>query len=150
MTRKGLVRAIASFLRENNIRKPVAIPRKTIHISDDDGNCRDLTFKGVDKQAPFTIDDVETIIDTCLYVIQESIKRGEPVTIHGFGSLGVKYRKPRSTYKYGTKERVAVPGRYIPKFSFGNDLRMCAKIYEISLGSDVDNTDVPEIEEEEG
>lgn len=133
MNRKGLVRGIAAFLRDNNIRKPVAIPKKTLHISDDDGNVKDIVIKGMDKQAPFTVDDVETIIDTCLYVIQESLKKGEPVTIQGFGSLGLKYRKARSTKKIGTTERQEIPGRYVPKFSFGNDLRVCAKLYELSL-----------------
>lgn len=133
VNRKGLVRGVAAFLRDNNIRKPVAIPKKTLHISDDDGNVKDIVIKGMDKQAPFTVDDVETIIDTCLYVIQESLKKGEPVTIQGFGSLGLKYRKARSTKKIGTTERQEIPGRYVPKFSFGNDLRVCAKLYELSL-----------------
>lgn len=143
MNRKGLVRGIAAFLRDNNIRKPVAIPKKTLHISDDDGNVKDIVIKGMDKQAPFTVDDVETIIDTCLYVIQESLKKGEPVTIQGFGSLGLKYRKARSTKKIGTTERQEIPGRYIPKFSFGNDLRVCAKLYELSLNDAGDEDPTP-------
>lgn len=133
MNKKKLIQNIADVLRTNNIRKPVASPKKVFHISDDDGNSKDFTLKSAERKVPYTINDVETIVDTCLYVIEESLKRGEAVSIAGFGSLGLRYRKARSTKKFGTDERIDVDARYVPKFSFGNNLRMCAKVYELSL-----------------
>lgn len=134
MNKKDLIRHVSDLLRENNIKKPVSVPKQVFHISDDEGNTKDFTVKKTDKKVIYTIDDVGVIVDACLCVIQNALKRGEPVSIHGFGSLGLHYRKPRMTKQIGTDNDVTIEGRYVPKFSFGNDLRMCAKVYELSLG----------------
>lgn len=147
MNRKELVRRIASVMRENNVRKPVSSPKQVFHISDDDGNTKDFVIRKTDKSVLFTADDVEAIVDACLFVIEEAMKRGEPVSIRGFGTLGLKYRKPRATKKLGTDEWVDIDARYVPKFTFGNDLRMCAKVYELSLQDNVLSNPLPVFDE---
>ncbi|MBP5462526.1 MAG: HU family DNA-binding protein [Lachnospiraceae bacterium] len=104
MNRREFVRRIANVMRENNIRKPVSSPKQVFHISDDEGNKKDFVVKKTDKSVLFTVDDVEAVVDACLYVIEESLKRGVPVCIRGVGSLGLKYRKPRATKRPGTEE----------------------------------------------
>ena len=47
----------------------------------------------------------------------------------------------------GTGEWVEIDARYIPKFSFGNDLRLCAKIYELSLNDSNPETNFPIIDD---
>lgn len=133
MNKKDFIKCVSELLRANDIKKPVSIPKQVFHISDNEGNSKDFTIRKTDKSVLYTKDDVAAIVDACLYVIQESLKRGEPVSFHGFGTLGLNYRKPRATKCVGTEEDVVIEGRYVPKFSFGNDLRMCAKIYELSL-----------------
>jgi len=147
MNRKELVRRVASVMRENNVRKPVSSPKQVFHISDDDGNTKDFVIRKTDKSVLFTADDVEAIVDACLFVVEDAMKRGEPVSIRGFGTLGLKYRKPRATKKLGTDEWVDIDARYIPKFTFGNDLRMCAKIYELSLQDNVLSEPLPVFDE---
>lgn len=147
MNRKELVRRVASVMRENNVRKPVSSPKQVFHISDDDGNTKDFVIRKTDKSVIFTADDVEAIVDACLFVIEDAMKRGEPVSIRGFGTLGLKYRKPRATKKLGTDEWVDIDARYIPKFTFGNDLRMCAKVYELSLQDNVLSEPLPVFDE---
>ena len=147
MNRKELVRRVASVMRENNVRKPVSSPKHVFHISDDDGNTKDFVIRKTDKNVLFTADDVEAIVDACLFVIEDAMKRGEPVSIRGFGTLGLKYRKPRATKKLGTDEWVDIDARYIPKFTFGNDLRMCAKVYELSLQDNVLSEPLPVFDE---
>lgn len=141
MNKKDFIRCVSDLLRTNNIKKPVSIPKQVFHISDNEGNTKDFTIKKTGKSVLYTNDDVTAIIDACLYVIQESLKRGEPISFHGFGTLGLNYRKPRTTKCVRTDDDVIIEGRYVPKFSFGNDLRMCAKIYELSLN---DNMPEPE------
>lgn len=141
MNKKNFIKSVTNVLRENGAKKPVSVPKQVFHISDDEGNARDFTVKKTDKSVIYTIDDVATVFDACILVIMDSIKHGESIDIHGFGSLGLKYRKPRRTKAVGSEEEVYIDGHYIPKFSFGNDLRMCAKIYELSLG---DRLDEPE------
>ena len=133
MNKKELVRRVATTMRDKNIRKLVSSKKQVFHISDDEGNSKDFTIKKSDKGVLFTIDDIEVVIDNIISVIEESIKQGEPISIHGFGTLGLHYRKARSTKHPDTGESVVVPARYIPKFDYGKDLRMCAKIYELSL-----------------
>lgn len=147
MNRKELVRRVASVMRENNVRKPVSSPKQVFHISDDDGNTKDFVIRKTDKSVLFTADDVEAIVDACLFVVEDAMKRGEPVSIRGFGTLGLKYRKPRATKKLGTDEWVDIDARYIPKFTFGNDLRMCAKVYELSLQDNVLSEPLPVFDE---
>lgn len=133
MNKSDFVKCVSDVLRTNGIKKPVSIPKRVFHISDDDGNSKDFSVKTTEKSVIFTKNDVNAIIDACIYVAQESLKRGEPITFHGFGTLGLNYRKPRKTKCVGTDDDVVIDGRYVPKFSFGNDLRLCAKMYELSL-----------------
>lgn len=120
-------------MREKNIRKYVKMPKQVFHISDEEGNKKDFVLRKSDKEVLFTVEDVGAIIDTCLEVIGDSIKHGEPITIKGFGTLGLNYHKSKSVKHVETGEEVVIPARYLPKFSFGKDLRMCAKLYELSL-----------------
>jgi len=133
MNRRELVRHIATAMRENNIRKPISSPKHVFHISDDEGNTKDFIIKKTDKTVMYTIEDIDAVLDACLSIIEDSLKRGEPVTIRGFGTLGLRYRKARKTRGMISDEWVDVAARYVPKFSFGDRLRFCAKMYELSL-----------------
>lgn len=148
MNRKELVRRIACVMRDNDIRKPISYPKQVFHISDDEGNSKDFVIKKTDTSVLFTTEDVESIIDSCLYVIEDALKKGEHISIRGFGTLGLRHRKARVTKHPDTGEVVDVSARFVPKFTFGNDLRMCAKIYELSL-DEKSLQDIPPVSESE-
>lgn len=133
MNKKDLISKTVEVLRENNVRKHVAAQKTVLHISDDHGNQSDFIIKKSDTGLLFTVGDVTAIIDACLAVVEDSIKHGEDVAIHGFGTLGVHHRAARQTKHPDTGETVSVDARYVPKFNFGNSLRMAAKVYELSL-----------------
>lgn len=133
MNKKDLISKTVDVLRENGIRKPVTAQKTVLHISDDYGNQSDFIVKKSDRGLLFTINDVTAIIDACLAVIEDSIKHGEDVSIHGFGTLGVHHRAARETKHPDTGETISVNARFVPKFNFGNSLRMAAKVYELSL-----------------
>lgn len=133
MNKRDLIGKVAEVLRENDVRKPISAQKTVLHISDDCGNQSDFIVKKSERGVLFTVNDVSAIIDACLVVIEDAIKHGEDVTIHGFGSLGVHHRAARETKHPETGEPVNVAARYVPKFSFGNNLRMAAKVYELSL-----------------
>lgn len=133
MNKRQLASRVTEVMRKNNIRKSVLVPKRTFHISDDDGNKKDFVVKSADKNVLFSVDDVETILDTALQVIEDSLKVGEPVTARGFGTLSLQYRKARATKQLGTNDWITIDARYVPKFSFGDNLRMAAKLYELSL-----------------
>jgi len=133
MNRRDFVKKVTDVLRKNDIKKPVSIPKQVFTISDNEGNTRDFSVKKTNKKVIYTLEDVSAIVDACLEVAMDSLKRGEEVNIHGFGALGLKYREERWTKSVRTGEKVIIEGHYVPKFSFGKTLRMCAKIYELSL-----------------
>ncbi len=147
MNRKELVRRVSNVMRENNIKKPVYLPKQVLHISDDDGNTKDFVVKKNDTGVAYTIDDIEAVIDACIYVVQDALKHGDNVSIRGFGSLGLRYRKARMTKHPSTGEPVDIDARYVPKFVSGNDLKMCAKIYELSIDEKL--RDLPPLDDED-
>ncbi len=133
MNKRELVSAVTEALKQNGVKKNIKMPKQRFTISDNEGNSREFTVKKSDKLVYLNMDDVTNVIDACIAVIENSLKKGEAVTVHGFGSLGLHYRKARSTKRIDNGEEVAVPARYVPKFNYGNDLRLAAKIYESSL-----------------
>lgn len=148
MNRKELVRLASGVMRENNIRKPIYTHKQVFHISDDAGNKKDFVIKQKDSSAMYTIDDIDAVLDACIYVIQEALKRGETITVRGFGTLGLNYRKARMTKHPATGEPVDIDAHYVPKFISGNDLKMCAKVYELSIDEKVQ--ELPPLYDEEG
>ena len=150
MNKRELVSKAVEVLHQNDIRKPVSTPKHVFHISDDEGNHKDFIVKQTNKAVLYNSEDVSAIVDACLYVVKEAIKHGEDVSIHGFGNLGVHKRAARTTIHPRTGEVAEVKERYVPKFSFGNDLRMAAKIYEMSLSDfkDLPAANIPEPDNE--
>lgn len=132
MNKKELSSRVAEVLRANNIRKPVSVKKQTFHITDEDGNTADFHIKQQDKNVLYTVDDTANVIDACIAVILDAIKNGEELSIKGFGSLGLHYRAARRTKEPNSGEWCEIEARYIPKFSYGNDLRMAARLYELS------------------
>lgn len=133
MNKKEFISKVAETLRENNLRKPVSMRKHTFHITDDDGNSADFNIRKQEKSVLYTVDDAANIIDACLAVILDSIKNGEEINIKGFGSLGLHYRAARRTKEPNSGEWCEIEARYVPKFAYGNDLRMAARLYEASL-----------------
>lgn len=133
MTKKELIGRIVSVLHSNSVSKKISIPKQVFHISDDEGNCKDFVVRKVDKGVSFNSNDVAYIVDACLLVIEDAIRRGEEVTLQGFGTFGVHHRAARKTKKIGTDEWIDIDARYVPKFVSGNNLKVAAKIYEMSL-----------------
>ena len=136
MNKKELSSRVAEVLRLNNIRKPVSIKKHTFHITDEDGNMANFHVKQQDKNVIYTVDDALNVIDACIAVIIDALKNGEEISIKGFGSLGLHYRAARRTKEPNSGEWCEIEARYVPKFTYGNDLRMAAKLYELSNEED--------------
>lgn len=131
MNKDALIKEIVSVLKENDVKKSFSIPKRMFTISDDDGNYKRFYVKSENKRDAFTVDDVTGIIDAALCVIKDRMKKGEPVSVRGIGILDVVYRKPRHIKNVNGGD-VEVPGRYVPHFKFGNELRMSARVYGMS------------------
>lgn len=133
MNKKEFISRVAEALRENDLRKPVSVRKHTFHITDDEGNSADFNIRQQEKSVLYTADDVANIVDASLAVILDAIRKGEEISVKGFGTLGLHYRAARRTKEPNSGEWCEVDARYVPKFAYGNDLRMAAKLYEVSL-----------------
>lgn len=132
MNKKELISRVASAMRERGQKKSVKMPSRTFKISDNDGNEKSFVVKTSNKEVLFTVDDVGAVIDTCIYVIEEALKNGEETSVHGFGTLGLNLRKQRNTIHPTTGEPVFIEEHLTPKFYPGNNLKLCAKLYNAS------------------
>ena len=110
MVRKELIRRMTEVMRENDIRKPISFPKHVFHISDDEGNRRDFTVKKVDKSVIYTADDVEAVLDTLQYVIQEALKAGEEKTV----TINLSDNTHTLVYRTGKKIEDFAAGYNIP------------------------------------
>lgn len=142
MNKKELIRQASNLMHEKGIRKTVPAMRHKFRIVDEGGMSRNFVITDNSRNIPFSADDVETVIDTVLLVAMEALKRGEPVTVHGFGQLKLKYHAPRKVTKFDTDEQYDVAARYLPKFTAGRDLKECAKVYEATL-EDINKIQLP-------
>ena len=133
MKKKELVSYVTEQLKANEKRKPITIPKQVFHISDNEGNGKDFVVKSSSKTAAYTTKDVEAVIDATIEVIVEAMKRGEEVSVTGFGVLAPHKRAERQTIHPNTGQRVVVKERYVPKFTYGKTLRRAALIYNMSL-----------------
>lgn len=65
-------------------------------------------------------DEAVTIV---LRAMVSALSRGMRVEVRGFGSFSVKYRPPREGRNPRTGETVKVPGKYVPYFRAGKEIR---------------------------
>lgn len=137
MNKKELINKTVELLQENDVRKRIATHKTTLHISDDNGNKTDFEIKRAERGLLFTAGDVTQIIDAVLAIVDDTLKHGKTVTIRGYGTLGLKYRKTRTTKHPETGKPIKIKAHYAPKFIFGDTLKLAAKVYEMSLN---DNT----------
>ena len=75
------------------------------------------------KQQHLAFKDVELAVKTLLEHMSEALSSGERIEIRGFGSFSLHHRPPRIGRNPKTGESVALPGKYVPHFKPGKELR---------------------------
>lgn len=67
--------------------------------------------------------DAELAVSEILVAISQNLSKGHRVEIRGFGSFGLNYRPARTARNPKTGEKVPVPGKHLPHFKAGKELR---------------------------
>jgi len=67
--------------------------------------------------------DAEFAVRTILEAMASTLATGQRIEIRGFGSFDVSYRPPRVGRNPKSGEKVLVPGKRVPHFKPGKDLR---------------------------
>ena len=75
------------------------------------------------RQGHLKADDVELSVKTLLELMSGSLAGGERIEIRGFGSFSLHFRPPRVGRNPKTGDSVSLPGKYVPHFKPGKELR---------------------------
>ena len=75
------------------------------------------------KQSHLAYKDVELAVKSLLEQMSNSLSSGERIEIRGFGSFSLHYRPPRSGRNPKMGGSVALPGKHVPHFKPGKELR---------------------------
>ncbi len=75
------------------------------------------------KQPHLPYKDVELAVRTILEIMSNTLSDGERIEIRGFGSFSLHFRSPRMGRNPKTGDSVSLPGKYVPHFKPGKDLR---------------------------
>lgn len=75
------------------------------------------------RQSHLAGHDVELSVKELLELISGELARGQRIEIRGFGSFSLHFRPPRLGRNPKTGDTVALPGKHVPHFKPGKELR---------------------------
>ena len=75
------------------------------------------------RQPQLAYKDIELSVKTMLEHMTSLLASGERIEIRGFGSFSLHYRPPRVGRNPKSGEPVSLPGKYVPHFKPGKQMR---------------------------
>ena len=75
------------------------------------------------KQSHLAYKDIELAVKSLLEQMSTSLSNGERIEIRGFGSFSLHFRPPRTGRNPKTGDSVSLPGKHVPHFKPGKELR---------------------------
>lgn len=96
----------------------------------------DLIDKIAQRQTHLAYKDVELSVKSLLEQMTRSLSAGARIEIRGFGSFSLHFRPPRTGRNPKSGESVYLPGKHVPHFKPGKELRQ-----RVKGGSDKDPLD---------
>lgn len=79
------------------------------------------------KKVVCTKKEACSAVDTVLESIKKALKKGEAVSLVGFGTFKVNTRKARTGRNPKTGETIQIPAKKVPVFRAGAELRKAVK-----------------------
>jgi DNA-binding protein HU-beta len=89
-------------------------------------NKEQLVDKVADKTGATKKDALE-VVNTALDLITAALKKGEKVTLVGFGTFLVRKRKAREGRNPQTGEKIRIPAKKVPAFTAGKELKSAVR-----------------------
>ena len=84
-------------------------------------------IKAVAEQTGISQKETKQVIDAALKVIEDALKRGEKVTLTGFGTFEVRQRQDREGVNPQTRTKINIPATKTPGFSASSTLKDAVK-----------------------
>ncbi len=79
------------------------------------------------SSASLTKADAGRALDATLDAVKAALKKGQKVTLVGFGTFSVSKRKARKGRNPKTGEEIKIPATKVPKFTAGKTLKDAVK-----------------------
>lgn len=89
-------------------------------------------INSLSEETAFSKKDVSRVLDSLTRIIERSLKKGEKVSITGFGSFWISRRPARKGINPATKERINLPEVSVPRFKAGKNLREVVRAVKFS------------------
>jgi DNA-binding protein HU-beta len=89
-------------------------------------NKEQLVEKVADKTGATKKDALE-VVNTALDLVTGALKKGEKVTLVGFGTFLVRKRKAREGRNPQTGAKIKIPAKKVPAFTAGKELKTAVK-----------------------
>ncbi len=77
----------------------------------------------ISKACKLTKVDTENVLNSCLDTIKKSVKKGDDVTLIGFGTFTKSKRKARLGRNPQTGKEIKIPAMTVPKFRPGREFK---------------------------
>jgi DNA-binding protein HU-beta len=78
---------------------------------------------GIAASAGISKTQATAIIETLIDSISSALKKGERVTLVGFGTFTISHHKTRNGRNPHTGNLIKIPARRVPRFSPGSELK---------------------------
>lgn len=84
-------------------------------------------IEAIAKNANLTKVDTENVINSAIELIKKTVKKGEDITLIGFGTFTKSKRKARLGRNPQTGKEIKIPAMNVPKFRAGREFKMAVK-----------------------
>lgn len=80
-------------------------------------------IRAIAEKGGFTIKDAEVAYAAFVETVQETLKKGDSISLVGFGTFGVKKRAARIGVNPLTKQKIQIKASSTPSFKFGKSFK---------------------------
>ncbi len=88
---------------------------------------RDELIAKIAGAAGITKKEAGVALNSFMDGVSEALKKGDKVTLIGFGTFSVSQRKKRTGINPQTKAKITIPARKVPTFKAGSKLKEVLK-----------------------
>jgi DNA-binding protein HU-beta len=79
--------------------------------------------ESISEETSFSKKDVSKVLASLTRIVERTLKKGNKVSLTGFGTYWISRRPARMGINPATKERIKLPAVSVPRFKAGKHLR---------------------------
>ena len=88
---------------------------------------KDMLVHAICEKTELSKKDAEAMLEAMIEVVTGELRKGNKVTLTGFGTFRVSQRAERQGINPQTKAAITIPAMTVPKFTAGKTLKEAVK-----------------------